>query len=277
MRRLFGGIAVAALVAGVGGCALLPHPSHLVAIQPVAPLQPLNGSREDGYYASAKVAIARRDYARALELLQAARAVKPYDVRVLNAFGVVYDKLGRFDLSERYYLQAEALDPRSTILANNVAWSATLRQGAEGGRAEPAPIRLAEAATVDQAPSPANPAVLRRPPIIRLAARASSSPTRTALIVEDASGRTAGAAPVIHGLVRLDWAAPRRRAASRTLSSSFIAYPSHAEALARTLSRSLPAHVALVDCGETCRDVRLVVGADSARWAVAGPQSKGRG
>ena len=28
------------------------------------------------------------------------------DIRVLNAFGVVYDKLGRFDLSARYYDEA---------------------------------------------------------------------------------------------------------------------------------------------------------------------------
>src|SRR3954463_1808710 len=56
-----------------------------------------------GYYSNAVTAIDARHYAVALEYLQAARAQKPADVRVLTAFGVVYDKLGRFDLSARYY------------------------------------------------------------------------------------------------------------------------------------------------------------------------------
>ena len=61
-----------------------------------------------GYYENAVTAINARHYALALEYLQAARAQKPDDVRVLTAFGVVYDKLGRFDLSARYYAQASA-------------------------------------------------------------------------------------------------------------------------------------------------------------------------
>lgn len=98
-----------------------------------------------GYYENAVDAIYARHYALALEYLQAARTQKPDDVRVLTAFGVVYDKMGRFDLSARYYAQAAALDPRSTIVAHDVEYSRTL-QGFISG---PAPV-LAQAAPPGQ-------------------------------------------------------------------------------------------------------------------------------
>ncbi len=47
--------------------------------------------------------------------------------RVLNAFAVVYDKMGRFDLSARYYSRARDLDPDSTIVARNQAYSRILQ------------------------------------------------------------------------------------------------------------------------------------------------------
>jgi len=85
-----------------------------------------------GYYESAVSAINGRHYALALDYLQAARAANADDVRVLTAFGVVYDKLGRFDLSARYYSQAAALDPKSTIIAADVDYSHHLQLLAEG-------------------------------------------------------------------------------------------------------------------------------------------------
>ena len=90
---------------------------------------------DDADYAGAVSAIHRRDYAGALDFLQAARLRKGDDVRVLNAFGVVYDKLGRFDLSERYYRQARAIDPTSAIVAGNLAYSLELQ-----GRSARAPF-----------------------------------------------------------------------------------------------------------------------------------------
>ncbi len=76
-----------------------------------------------GYYESAVNAINGRHYALALDYLQAARAAKADDVRVLTAFGVVYDKLGRFDLSARYYShepprlsRSRRLSPKMSII-----------------------------------------------------------------------------------------------------------------------------------------------------------------
>jgi hypothetical protein len=85
-----------------------------------------------GYYESAVNAINGRHYALALDYLQAARAAKPDDVRVLTAFGVVYDKLGRFDLSARYYAQAATLDPKSTIITQDLDYSHRLQVMAQG-------------------------------------------------------------------------------------------------------------------------------------------------
>ena len=73
--------------------------------------------RQDSYYASATAAIGRRDYAEALELLQAARErASPDDVRVLNAFGVIYDKLGRTGSTS----SAQAITPRPRRLIHRV-------------------------------------------------------------------------------------------------------------------------------------------------------------
>jgi hypothetical protein len=82
---------------------------------------------DEGLYRDAASAIAQRDYGRALDLLEAARDRDPRDPRVPNAFGVVYDKLGRFDLSAEFYAEAEALDPGSSIVANNRAYSLMLQ------------------------------------------------------------------------------------------------------------------------------------------------------
>jgi hypothetical protein len=106
-----------------------------------------------GYYEKAVAAINNRHYALALEYLQAARNQKPDDVRVLTAFGVIYDKLGRFDLSARYYSQAAALEPNSRIIAADMDYSRKL-QGISGS----GPVAVAANANpgrVQDAPPPA--------------------------------------------------------------------------------------------------------------------------
>jgi LytR cell envelope-related transcriptional attenuator len=117
-----------------------------------------NASRpaDEGYYQSAVTAITNRDYALALDYLQAARDEQPGDVRVLNAFGVVYDKLGRFDLSARYYAQAGALEPGSQIVANNVAYSRML-QGMKDPQQVPSQVASAPS-NVPQTTEPSLPA-----------------------------------------------------------------------------------------------------------------------
>jgi hypothetical protein len=115
-------------ILATAGCATSPQRAAWVETRPLEVSAGRQVSASDGYYAGAVAAIDRRDYAAALELLQLARAHAPGDVRVFNAFGVIYDKLGRFDLSARYYAQAAALEPSSPIVAANVAYSAVLER-----------------------------------------------------------------------------------------------------------------------------------------------------
>ncbi len=139
MRKLLVASAVCALLVPLSGCATLkqlasalmgPKPAQ-TEIRALAALPPPDpAAAVDRLYGRAAEAIKARDYALALELLQLAVTRAPTDVRVLNAQGVVYDKLGRFDLSERYYARALAADPHSRIVLSNMAYSARL-QGRE--------------------------------------------------------------------------------------------------------------------------------------------------
>jgi len=95
--------------------------------RPLPEMGAQNISPESVLYEQAVTAIDQRDYATALDDLQQAREKNPNSARVFNAFGVVYDKLGRFDLSTRYYAQAMALDPGSRTVAQNMAYSKVLQ------------------------------------------------------------------------------------------------------------------------------------------------------
>lgn len=116
-------------------------------VRPLAQMGDENIRPDTVLYEQAVTAIDRRDYATALDSLQSARAKNPDNVRVLNAFGVVYDKLGRFDLSARYYAQALALDPGSRTVAQNVAYSKVLQglMTASQSAAIPPPVQISEA------------------------------------------------------------------------------------------------------------------------------------
>ena len=114
-----------ATAGGLAACAsVLGGPE--VKIRPVDTA--LTTAPRDALYESAVAAINERDYGRALDYLQAAKAKDPRNVKALNALGVVYDKLGRFDLSARYYAQARAIEPDSKIVAENQGYSRVLQR-----------------------------------------------------------------------------------------------------------------------------------------------------
>ena len=260
--------------------ALLPRHHPMVKIIPVAPPLTAPGALpDDGLYADAAHLIEVRQYAAALDLLQQSRDKAPNDVRVMNAFGVVYDKLGRFDLSERYYAQAEAIDPNSPIVRENIAYSALLKNAAHG-RSEP---QLASAApTVAPAYSPTSGAgiVQVAPHVLRIQALAPPTETAAAtvrehpLLLVDASGVHDGAEPVRIKLVSLGWTAPPPSAAPREAQSRIV-YAPQAKAAAQALSRTLAQNVRMDACSDGCEGVRLILGADSLTWPTAvGPHRR---
>ncbi len=161
------------LLLSAGACANIPSQVHWAPVTPFTTPSTISTSEVD--YEAATAAINRRDYALALDYLQAARARKADDIRVLNAFGVIYDKLGRFDLSTRYYAQAKAIDQNSSVVNNNIAYSEAIqrqtvaRPAMLAQSAAPTPTtRVASAASlpaplapppqfmVDQKPAPLN-------------------------------------------------------------------------------------------------------------------------
>src|SRR5579859_3930545 len=197
------GPALALLVStSLAGCASIPravawleHPfrAHARAQLVVTPVETVTASApaDEALYQDAKQAIETRNYAAALDLLQDARGRAPKDVRVLNAFGVVYDKLGRFDLSTRYYEAAKKLDPASPIVAQNLAYSAMLQQSQRGEA--PVGLALAEPKYAPGAPGPqlaaATPALTLAIPSGGAVTLARPGLTGHPLALVDATGR----------------------------------------------------------------------------------------
>lgn len=142
------------LAAGMGGCIHLPRQlANMIKVKSApADLGPVR-SPEDRLYADAVKAIDGRDYGEAISLLQVARESRPGDPRVLTAMAVVYDKLGRFDLSDRYYDQAEKADPGSKIVALDRRYSLFLRNAGRQAQDQANGVALAKATTTSVAPT----------------------------------------------------------------------------------------------------------------------------
>jgi hypothetical protein len=162
-----------AIMAGAVACSPMMSSPPDYGIRPVSTAANPDVPADMGYYSSAVDAINKRDYGLALNFLQAARASDPNSARVLNAFGVVYDKLGRFDLSTRYYAQAKVADPQSPIVARNTAYSQVLQHLLNG---DVTPSQLAAVG-----PSPRPPVVIETqteilPGVTKVAAQAAPTP-----------------------------------------------------------------------------------------------------
>ena len=270
--RFARGAFVSALLLGAAACAPLFDRPKPVEIRPVETPSADGTAADDDAYRSATTAIDNRDYAVALEHLQAAREREPRDVRVLNAFGVIYDKLGRFDLSARYYAQARAIDPRSTIVLGNIAYSRAL-QGLENHEpvtnAQPdghsGDARLGAALASAELPA-------------QHSAQAAVKLTGHPLSIVNASGRKGATDAMRRRLIDLGWTAPRwaaREGAGASHTTLFYAQPNVdvARALARTLQISI--HLASRSCG--CGGLELVVGTDFLhRSALTDDLERGR-
>ncbi len=108
---------VAVVVAvSVSGCAwsdgaLSPDQPGTEAQQPADP------------YGVGKAYFAQGQFGLALESFKTALRQSPDSARNLNAVAACYDRMLRFDLADRYYEQALALDPNSIQTLNNLGYS----------------------------------------------------------------------------------------------------------------------------------------------------------
>jgi len=67
-------------------------------------------------------------YGMALKNFRVALVQEPKSLDRLNAVAATYDKLGRFDLAERYYAQALGVDPNSVQTLNNIGYSFLMQE-----------------------------------------------------------------------------------------------------------------------------------------------------
>ena len=251
----------------LGACALLPKHHAFAKITPISTPIAQSDREDDGLYADAVRAINARDYATALDHLQSARQRDANDIRVLNAFGVVYDKLGRFDVSAHYYALAAAIDPSSAIVTQNLAYSTLLQHAAQRDSgpalAEAQPKPGAVGRIVEIAPGIARfDGPIGAPPQITLPRGITGHPLA---LVDAAGGHSIE--PVRLELTRLGWTAPRlAERMAPTQPQSKIIYPAAARVVALALARTLPRHVDMLVCADGCESVQLVLGQDSAGW-----------
>jgi hypothetical protein len=71
----------------------------------------------------------------AIDSFRRASRVQPDSVDTLNGLAVAYDRIGRYDLSRRYYEAALGRDPNSAMLLHNFGYSLALQGKREEGRA----------------------------------------------------------------------------------------------------------------------------------------------
>lgn len=290
-RKLARAIALAAplLALTLGGCATVGNlMSRLSGHKPVPQLQaraaPTGASEApttlpaDRLYAAAARSIRERDYAGALDILQIARDRTPDDARILNALGVVYDKLGRFDLSERYYALAARAEPDSPIVAANLRYSSML-QAAQRSPAPllalstpPAPVRLADLGPTGETRAlPSAPPLIRRVIPVGVVQRATPALAGGRLTLVNAGGSTL--TPTRLYLTGAGWALTQADQAAAPQDRSEIRYHAQIEPVAQALARTLPFKVTLAACASAC-PFQLVLGRDApAALALKGGRS----
>lgn len=277
----------------LSGCAVAPKYFAWLKLgreTPAVEVQPVRASTEtasvapaDRLYRSAVAAIEDRDYGLALERLQLAREHAPRDVRVLNALGVTYDKLGRFDLSARFYAEASAIAPQSPVLTANLAYSHLMQRKYDEVRTaaltpgrQYAELQAAAApAALDTAPKAEHTAranaSLNTPRKTLTLAKAETSLLKRAtpalvgrpLLLVDAGG---GATRVKTQLAGLGWSVRPLIERGEASRESRILYPIEHETVALALANTLPFRTALSVCQDNCRGVTLVLGED-AKWS----------
>lgn len=261
-----------ALCLALGGCAPLSRLAHRLAPGPAAAelsvkpvltaTAPVAASvPADRLYRQAVQAIETRRYADALDLLQYARQAAPDDPRMLNALGVVYDKLGRFDLSARYYALALQRDPGSAAVASNTAYSQVLqaRNRADVQRRDADPI-VAERLLAAPTPPPA-PFTLAASTVTPR--RGEAMLAGHAMLVVNATGRSLGHEPTRRYLASAGWSVRAADGAPR--ASSEIVYAAKFRPIALALARTLPFPARLTDCSDACVGVLLVLGRDTPK------------
>jgi hypothetical protein len=264
--------------------------SKSVEIRPVGAASPVTA---DEAYAEAKRQLERGNIGLAIDGFRKAVRRSPESVDAMNGLAVAYDRLGRFDLSRRFYELALAAQPSNAKVRNNLAISLKMQgrnEEAAALRAESTGVQVA----VTLAPLPARePAAVVRdgPRLERLstqeivlvtiggpsreiqitlddpAPRASApqiSPPVAAttrakpsgLLVMNAVGRRGQAKRLRHYLAGVGWREVAVGDSKQRLVRSVILFPRGERASAEHLANTLPFRPRIA---QSTRSARLIL------------------
>jgi tetratricopeptide (TPR) repeat protein len=262
LRKSAAVAALALAASSLGGCAMAPKvlsflhlrksPPELAVRPAVSKFDLAVAPGEQRLYDAAKEAIAARNYAGALDLLQLAKQRSPNDTRVLNAMGVVYDKLGRFDLSSRYYAQALAVDPNSKAAQANLAYSQKLQAYSTGLRDDAVLLAALEAPVRSAPPTPTV-----------VVDRVAQGLLGDAIRVLNASGDTSTAQRVRRRLASNGWTVSAPEQQPTVSTETVVLYRTQHRRLAEALARTLPFKSSLQACSDACDGIQLILGANA--------------
>ena len=102
-------------------------------VRPVAPQGYGAADGNGSLYDLGKRQLAAGNAGLAIDAFRRALRADPTSIDSLNGLGVAYDRIGRFDLSRRYYEEALGLNPNSAMILHNLGYSLALQgRGAEG-------------------------------------------------------------------------------------------------------------------------------------------------
>jgi hypothetical protein len=85
-------------------------------------------------YQSGKRQLEAGNVGLAIDAFRKAIRSEPGSLDALNGLAVAYDRIGRFDLSRRYYEQALGIEPDSATILHNLGYSLTLQGKVQEGR-----------------------------------------------------------------------------------------------------------------------------------------------
>lgn len=122
----------------MGSCTLLAACSGAVGIANFAPRPVVPegyGAADAGSpYQLGKRQLQAGNVGLAIDAFRKAVRAEPGSIDALNGLAVAYDRIGRFDLSRRYYEQALGIEPESATLLHNYGYSLALQGKADEGR-----------------------------------------------------------------------------------------------------------------------------------------------
>jgi Flp pilus assembly protein TadD len=132
-RNLIYGVAAAgALVALMAGCA--PSTENSLLAGSDLKVEDPKFFPSDDYLRAGKIHYRNKDYGKAELNFRKAVEVTPADAEAWLGLAASYDQLRRFDLADKAYERALALDGKNSTILNNAGYSQLLRGNTEKAR-----------------------------------------------------------------------------------------------------------------------------------------------